>query len=193
MEARHKQSILPKRLDSLDVFRGLAIAGMIIVNNPGSWQHIYPVLRHSQWHGCTPADMVFPFFLFIIGTSMAFSFTDLTGQNINPDIKLYFRIFRRSIILFSLGLLLNVLTMLLDSFSGHTSFSLQNLRIMGVLQRISIVYLFAALTVTLLKPSKQWPLFFFNTYRLLVSSYPNPSSGTHSGHSVCRTKPCFTY
>jgi len=59
MEARHKQSILPKRLDSLDVFRGLAIAGMIIVNNPGSWQHIYPVLRHSQWHGCTPADMVF--------------------------------------------------------------------------------------------------------------------------------------
>jgi len=160
MEAQHKQPILQKRLDSLDVFRGLAIAGMIIVNNPGSWQHMYPVLRHSQWHGCAPADMVFPFFLFIIGTSMAFSFTDHTGQNINPDRKLFFRIIRRSIILFSLGLLLNLLTVLLDSFSDHSSFNLQNLRIMGVLQRISLVYLFAALTVTLLKPSKQWSLFF---------------------------------
>ena len=68
------EKISPNRLDSLDIFRGITIAGMIIVNNPGSWQHIYPALKHSTWNGYTPADMVFPFFLFIVGTSMSFSF-----------------------------------------------------------------------------------------------------------------------
>ncbi len=164
----HCQSTLslPKRLDSLDIFRGIAIAGMIIVNNPGNWQHIYPVLRHSEWHGCTLADLVFPFFLFIIGTSMAFSFSNYTGQKINPDRNIYFKIIRRSFVLFSLGLLLNLLTVLLEYFSGNVSFSLQNLRIMGVLQRISIVYFFAAFTVLHLNPEKQWSLFF-----LILSGY----------------------
>jgi predicted acyltransferase len=61
------------RLKSLDVFRGIAIASMILVNNPGSWEQVYPPLEHAEWHGCTPTDLVFPFFLFIVGCAMSFS------------------------------------------------------------------------------------------------------------------------
>jgi len=64
-----------QRYLALDVFRGLTIATMIMVNNPGSWSHIYSPLRHSEWHGCTPTDLVFPFFLFIVGISVFFSFS----------------------------------------------------------------------------------------------------------------------
>ncbi len=63
------------RLVFLDAFRGLTIAGMILVNNPGSWSHVYPPLLHAPWHGCTPTDLVFPFFLFIVGAAMPFSFS----------------------------------------------------------------------------------------------------------------------
>ena len=63
------------RYVALDVLRGMTIAGMILVNNPGTWSKIYPPLRHAAWFGCTPTDLVFPFFLFIVGTAMAFSFS----------------------------------------------------------------------------------------------------------------------
>ena len=63
----------PQRLLSLDFFRGLTVAAMILVNNPGSWAHIYPPLEHAEWHGCTPTDLVFPFFLFIVGVSIAYA------------------------------------------------------------------------------------------------------------------------
>ena len=62
------------RLRSLDAFRGLTIAGMILVNNPGSWEHIYPPLEHAEWNGWTPTDLIFPFFLFIVGISLTYSF-----------------------------------------------------------------------------------------------------------------------
>ena len=153
------EKISPNRLDSLDIFRGITIAGMIIVNNPGSWQHIYPALKHSKWNGYTPADMVFPFFLFIVGTSMSFSFAGYISKKINPDLSTYTKIIRRSLILFSLGLLLNSSVVLLKSISDYSLFSLEGLRIMGVLQRISIVYFAAALTIIHLKSSKQWALF----------------------------------
>src|SRR5438270_8877321 len=64
----------PARLMSLDIFRGITIAGMILVNDPGSWQNIYWPLEHAEWHGWTPTDLVFPFFVFIVGVSMALSF-----------------------------------------------------------------------------------------------------------------------
>lgn len=170
------EKISPNRLDSLDIFRGITIAGMIIVNNPGSWQHIYPALKHSTWNGYTPADMVFPFFLFIVGTSMSFSFAGYISKEINPDFGTYTKIIRRSLILFSLGLLLNFSVVLLKSFSDYSLFSLEGLRIMGVLQRISIVYFAASLTIIHLKPSKQWALFFLILfgYWLILNFLPLP-------------------
>ena len=60
----------PGRLISLDVFRGLTVMAMILVNNPGDWGHIYPPLEHAEWNGCTPTDLIFPFFLFIVGVSL---------------------------------------------------------------------------------------------------------------------------
>ncbi|MCB0315452.1 MAG: DUF1624 domain-containing protein, partial [Calditrichaeota bacterium] len=65
------------RLVSLDAFRGITIAGMILVNNPGTWSHVYPPLLHAPWHGWTPTDLIFPFFLYIVGVSMTFSFSKL--------------------------------------------------------------------------------------------------------------------
>jgi predicted acyltransferase len=64
---------MTQRSTALDALRGLAVAGMVLVNNPGSWQHLYPPLAHAPWHGCTPTDLVFPFFLFAVGAAMAFA------------------------------------------------------------------------------------------------------------------------
>lgn len=121
------------RLLSLDAFRGLTIAGMILVNNPGSWSHIYAPLRHAQWHGWTPTDLIFPFFLFIVGVSVPFSFGKRLARGDSRG-KLLGHVLRRSVILFALGLLL----------AAYPRFDLANLRIMGVLQRIGLVYLLAA-------------------------------------------------
>ena len=95
-----------KRLYSLDVFRGITIAGMILVNNPGSWAHLYPPLEHAEWHGTTPTDWIFPFFLFIVGVAIPIAL----GKRIERgDAKnnLLSKIFTRSLIIFGLGLLLS--------------------------------------------------------------------------------------
>lgn len=121
------------RLVSLDAFRGLAIAGMILVNNPGSWGHIYGPLRHAAWHGWTPTDLIFPFFLFIVGVAIPFSFARRLGEGADRR-RLSLHVFRRSAVLFLLGLGLH----------GFPGYDLSTLRIMGVLQRIALVYLAAA-------------------------------------------------
>jgi len=136
-----------KRLTSLDVFRGLAIASMILVNNPGSWQHVYPPLLHAEWHGFTPTDLIFPAFLFIAGVAMAFSFAKYT-KGLRPDPRAYWRVARRCVVLFLLGLLLN----------GFPDYNLGELRIMGVLQRISLAYLLAALAALKLPRLGLWLL-----------------------------------
>lgn len=123
-----------QRLLSLDFFRGFTIAAMILVNNPGSWSHVYPPLLHAQWHGWTPTDLIFPFFLFIVGVSISLSFAG-KKQNQTPAGELYKKIVRRSLILFTLGLFL----------SGFPYYDLSSIRIPGVLQRIAICYFFAAL------------------------------------------------
>ncbi|HPV48343.1 MAG TPA: heparan-alpha-glucosaminide N-acetyltransferase domain-containing protein [Smithellaceae bacterium] len=120
----------------LDVFRGIAIALMILVNTPGSWQYVYAPLRHSAWHGCTLADLVFPFFLFAAGLSLAFSFT---GYDNNFNREAAWRIGRRVVLIFLLGLFLNCYPPWLTDY--------ENLRIMGVLQRIACAYGIAAVTV----------------------------------------------
>ena len=118
------------RLLSLDVFRGLTVVGMVVVNNPGDWGHIYPPLEHAAWNGCTPTDLVFPFFLFIVGVSLAYALAGAkrTGAPLGPVLA---RVARRAATLFALG----VLTSLYPHFDFAT------VRIMGVLQRIALVYL----------------------------------------------------
>ena len=129
------------RLVSLDVFRGITILAMILVNNPGDWDHVWWPLGHAEWNGWTPTDLVFPSFLFIVGTAMAYSLRKYrTGTTINAGV--YWRILRRTAVLFLLGLLLNGSGML---FSGQLDFS--TLRILGVLQRIALVYCAASLLV----------------------------------------------
>ena len=117
------------RLVSLDIFRGLTVAFMILVYTPGSWKFVYPPLRNSSWHGCTPADMIFPFFLFIAGISIWFSMKKY-GFEINNGSIL--RIFRRVAAIFALGLFLEIFPDFDRDYSA--------LRIMGVLQRIALAY-----------------------------------------------------
>ena len=93
------------RLVSLDIFRGMTIAFMIIVNTPGSWKYVYAPLRHAEWNGCTPTDLVFPFFLFIVGMSTCYSLKKY-GNEINGSSLL--RIFRRMVAIFAVGLFLTI-------------------------------------------------------------------------------------
>ncbi len=123
-----------KRLKSIDAFRGLTIAGMILVINPGSWKYIYPSLRHANWHGCTIADLVFPFFLFIVGVSITFSLGKAKSHD-TQGTGLYLKIIKRTIILFVIGLFLNT----------FPKFNIADIRIMGVLQRIAICYLIVSI------------------------------------------------
>ena len=122
------------RLVSLDVFRGITIAGMVLVNNPGTWSSIYWPLEHAEWHGWTPTDLVFPFFLFIVGVSITLAFARrVEDGSVKRD--LYLKVIKRSAIIFGLGLFLN----------GFPYFQLGTIRIAGVLQRIAICYLIASL------------------------------------------------
>jgi len=122
-----------KRLLSLDIFRGITIVFMIVVNTPGSWSYVYGPLRHSSWHGCTPTDLVFPAFLFIVGVSMWFSMKKY-GHGLNG--KSLIKILYRTAAIFVIGLLLH-----LFPFAGK---ELAGIRIMGVLQRIALAYGFGA-------------------------------------------------
>src|SRR5690349_24764013 len=117
------------RLESLDVFRGLTIAAMILVSTPGTWSAVYAPLDHAAWHGWTPTDLVFPFLLFAMGAAVPFALARRRGH---PR-RVRVHVVRRAAILFLLGLVLNAIEtpppLHLDSF-----------RIPGVLQRIAIVY-----------------------------------------------------
>src|SRR6202158_5848080 len=117
------------RIVSLDVFRGITIATMILVNDPGSWSHIYAPLEHAEWNGWTPTDLVFPFFLFIAGVSMTLSFASRAARGVTRG-SLAIHILRRSVVILAMGLL----------FEGFPSFDFHTIRIMGVLQRIALCY-----------------------------------------------------
>src|SRR4051812_42444955 len=129
------------RMFSLDAFRGMTVAGMILVNNPGTWSAIYSPLEHAAWHGWTPTDLVFPFFLFIVGVSITLALgrrAEVAGSKRD----LYLKIVRRSVIIFALGLFLAAFPFY--NFTTHTFIDLSALRIPGVLQRIAVCYLFAS-------------------------------------------------
>jgi len=157
-----------ERLVSLDAFRGMTIAGMILVNNPGSWEYVYPPLRHADWHGWTPTDLVFPFFLCIVGVSLCFSLTKRKSQD-SGGFQLYGKIFRRALILFALGLLLNLIP----------TFGLNSVRIPGVLQRIAVCYFVAAL-IFLKTNTKTRVLIIsgiLSSYWLILTFFPVPGVG----------------
>jgi predicted acyltransferase len=122
----------PARLHSLDVFRGATIAAMLLVNNPGSWAHVYPPLLHAAWHGWTPTDLIFPYFLFIVGVAMAFSFGKQLEAGADRGAVLV-RAARRAAVLVALGLVLH----------GFPNYDLSTIRIPGVLQRIALAFLIA--------------------------------------------------
>jgi predicted acyltransferase len=167
-----------QRLVSLDVFRGIAIASMILVNNPGSWSYIYPPLKHAEWHGCTPTDLIFPFFLFIVGVSIAFSFAKYTPEN-SPPRHVYLRIIRRGLILFGLGLMLTLFTMFLGLLLKGIPLDFSQMRIMGVLQRIGLAYVIAAFSVLKLPQRSLWifAVFLLLGYWLAMQLIPVPGYG----------------
>ena len=129
-------NLMKKRILSLDIFRGLTVALMLLVNNPGAWTSLFPALSHSPWDGCTLTDLVFPFFLFCVGASMVFSLARFDRL----DSKALLKIFRRGVGIFLVGLFLN-------ACYGNLS----HLRIFGVLQRIALCYIAASLTVLSLR------------------------------------------
>jgi predicted acyltransferase len=133
------------RLMSLDVFRGMTVAFMIIVNTPGTWSHVYAPLRHASWHGCTPTDLVFPSFLFISGVAMWYSLRKYNFEFSGPAL---FRILRRVALIFLAGIFLNIFPRFVRDYDA--------LRIMGVLQRIALAWGLGAIVVLLVKRNYIW-------------------------------------
>jgi predicted acyltransferase len=144
---------LNQRYYSLDVFRGATVCLMILVNNPGSWSNIYSPLAHAPWHGITPTDLVFPFFLFAVGNAMAFVMPRLEAAGAATFWK---KVLKRSLLIFAIGLFLNwwPFARWVDGELVATGWTYTNaegqlagVRILGVLQRIALCYLFASVIV----------------------------------------------
>lgn len=144
----------PQRLLSLDILRGITIAGMILVNNPGSWTSIYAPLRHAEWNGLTPTDLVFPFFMFVMGVS---AWLSLQKSGFKLTRQLAWKVVRRSVLLFLIGWAVQWLSHLCASLAAGESLLTalsgpDHLRWLGVLQRLGICYCAAALLSCLLRP-----------------------------------------
>ncbi len=157
------------RLESLDAFRGLTIAGMILVNNPGTWAHVYAPLRHAEWHGWTPTDLIFPFFVFIVGVAMPFAFDRYRDGATGDQRALYTRVFRRAALIVLLGLAL----------TGLPRLDLSEIRFPGVLQRIGVVYLLTSLVVlNTTRRAQAWiAAGLLVLYQLLMTWVPVPGHG----------------
>lgn len=155
-QTEKKQS---NRLLALDILRGITIAGMLMVNNPGSWSYIYKPLTHASWNGLTPTDLVFPFFMFIMGISTYFS---LRKYDYTFSWASFKKIIRRTFVIFFIGLALAWFGMFLRGITGDKTlwesiFTFDHIRILGVLPRLALCYGFGA-TIALLvkKPALPW-------------------------------------
>lgn len=154
----NEQKTLTKgRLESLDILRGLTVTFMCMVNNPGTWSHMYAPLKHAAWFGCTPTDLIYPFFIFCMGCAMAFSLSKFDG---NGKAGIW-KIIKRSLAIFAIGFALNLYPFF-PTDNGHLVFGwdnwvewLQGKRIFGVLQRIACSYLIAGLLIFWLKTPKK--------------------------------------
>lgn len=150
---------------SLDIFRGITVIFMVIVNNPGSWSHVYKPLQHARWNGLLGADLVFPFFLIAVGMSIPFAHNKRAIKG-ETNLKIISHVLIRSIVLFSLGVFLN----------AYPEFTWDGLRIPGVLQRIAIVYLVAYGIFLLPKESVRFSIFVISliVYYILITKLPPP-------------------
>jgi predicted acyltransferase len=144
-------SVKTERLQSLDVFRGMTVAGMLLVNNPGTWSAIYPPLQHAPWHGWTPTDLIFPFFLFIVGITTELSLRARRARG-DDERAILQQILRRGALIFLFGFLLSGFPFFtwgpaLDgaSFAERVVDRIEHWRVMGVLQRIGVAYLIGGL------------------------------------------------
>lgn len=167
--------IAQQRVLSLDAFRGATIAGMILVNNPGSWSAVYPQLEHAAWNGWTFTDLIFPFFLFIVGVAMVFSFAKRKEAGADTR-RLYRQVVTRSAQIFLLGLFLNSFPFGL--LFGH-HFDLATMRIPGVLQRIAVCYLFVSFIYlnTSLRAQLVWLGSLLAGYWMILMLVPVPGYG----------------
>ena len=157
-----------KRLLSLDFFRGLTVAAMILVNNPGDWEHIYAPLEHSKWNGCTPTDLIFPFFLFMVGISIVYAIgARKNDKTLHRQIIL--KALRRSITIYIIYMAIHFLFV----------FNFKNFRILGVLPRIAIVF-FICVVIYTKTNFRQW-LWIFSIililYCFLMTVVPVPGYG----------------
>ncbi len=160
---------LTERLTSLDAFRGLTVASMMLVNNPGDWGAIYPPLEHAAWSGWTFTDIIFPFFLWMVGVALTLSTAKRIEQGANRE-KLLAHVVRRSVLIFALGLFL----------AGFPYFHLSHIRIPGVLPRIAVCYFIASLIFLYSKWRTQVAaiVVLFASYWLLMMLVPLPCAGT---------------
>lgn len=186
-----KPSNLNQRFYSLDIFRGATVALMILVNNPGSWSHIYEPLEHAPWHGYTPTDLVFPFFLFAVGNAMAFVMPKLQAAG---DAVFLRKVFKRTFLIFIIGLLMNWYPFVHWQDGHLIPKSLHDIRILNVLQRIALCYFFASLIAYYCKPKGAFVvgmmiLLIYWALCLLLGHGPDPFSlegfwGTHLDRAV---------
>ncbi len=140
------------RLLALDILRGITIAGMILVNNPGSWGNIYAPLEHASWNGLTPTDLVFPFFMFIMGISTYFSLRKYNFEWSGPTI---WKIVRRTVVIFAIGLAIAWFSLFMRGIVNEATFleaalNFDHIRILGVMPRLAICYCAASLVALML-------------------------------------------
>jgi predicted acyltransferase len=177
-----------ERLLSLDVFRGLTIAGMLLVNDPGTWEHIYAPLEHAPWNGWTPTDLIFPFFLFIVGITTYLSLSTRRARG-DDERAIRAQIVRRGALIFLFGFLIN-------GFPYFTWTNIQGIadptllqrmgdrllhwRVMGVLQRIGIAYLIAGLLTQRTTVKQQVAIIagLLLGYWIVMTVLPVPGEGT---------------
>src|SRR6266516_1380264 len=169
------------RLMSLDVFRGVTIASMMLVNNPGSWSHIYAPLEHAEWNGWTFTDTIFPFFLWIVGVAIPLSTSRRLEQGQSRG-QLFRHAVRRAAILFALGFFLNSFSFFIDGSLSRLGVGdwlhtyLTNVRLPNVLQRIAVCYLLATLIFlrTGVRGQVIWTAGLLLGYWLLMALAPFP-------------------
>ncbi len=172
-----------ERLISLDVFRGFTILLMTIVNNPGSWSAMFSPLKHAQWHGCTPTDLVFPFFLFAVGNAMAFVIPRFKQK---PQLEFWKKVVKRTLIIFLIGLFINWFPFIKWEnneliFKAWKDSEGSGIRIMGVLQRIAIAYFFASVIAFYFKEKM---VFWISGVILIIYWFSTQFFGANDPYSI---------